>query len=196
MISGYQFYRIHHSLNLHFTSNFDVLKYGYQSKSVSLELFNNRKDKGRFDIFANKINSDTKAIHFCIANFVHNTDGWIYREYDDADAIYTQWNKYYDSFSYEFKTEYIFLTKMMHEKGIKFNDMLVPTTSGNYPPLLQLLLHNKVTPEFVCTLDSKFEFTDGWYEGSRNDPYVEKEVFILKKYTPLCSVIKNNKRKS
>jgi hypothetical protein len=194
MLSGYNFFRIHHSLNLHFTSNFDIIKYGNNNKSVSLDVYHKRRDKGRYDLYGNKFYSENDATDFCIANFIHNEEGWLYNDYKEADAIYTQWSAYFDAFKYKFKSEYFILTKIMNERKINFDTMLVRTTNGNNPPLMQLLIHGKLSPEFVITLNEQFKFINRWYDEIQNDPYLEREIFKLKKYAPLCNVITQKKR--
>ena len=194
MLNGYQFFQIQHSLKLHFTSKFDILKYGSKSACVSPDIFHKRQDKSRFDNFAGKLHNSRIAMNFCIANFVHSNEGWLYESYSYAATIYTEWRGYFDAFKYKFKVEYDTLTGVIHEKNIKFKDTLVPTKRGNAPPLLQLMVHSEVTPEFICTLNSTFNFLDAWSGYVANDPFLEQQVFILKKYSPLCNIIRKGRQ--
>lgn len=180
---------MYHSLNLHFTSSFDVLKYGNKSKTVSVDSYNKRRDKPRFESYANRLHNERTAFRFCVANFVHNEESWFYGDYTEAESIYTEWKGYLESFEYKFKGEYKSILNIMREKEIKFDRMIEPTASGNNPPLMQLLLQGKITPEFVCTLNTQFAFLDGWYEHVEEDPFVSKKVFTLQKYYPLCRLI-------
>ena len=188
-MSGYQFFRTYQSLHWHFTSKFDVLKYGEESKTLSIDNFNKRKDKLKFETFASKIQGKT-GFYFCIANFVHNDEQWFYGDFKDADAIYRNWRKYFDAFTYNFKAEIKKLENIVDVHKLDgFKSLMLQTSSGNKPPLLQLLLHSEVTPECVCMYVTGFNFLESWSELYLDDPLVQKKLFIIKKYQPLCKLI-------
>lgn len=192
MITGYKFFKIYQSLNLHFFSSFDILKYGSKSKSTTEDIFTNRNDASRFEYLGSKVINEKMAFNLCVANFVHNDKEWFYKEFSECKDFYEKWEGYNKSFSYRFKKEFTFLKETMSTKNKTFNCFIKKTEKGNNPPLLQLYLHKKITPEFLCTLDAKFKFINTWYdEFSNDDPYLEKQLQILTKYTPLYKIIRS-----
>lgn len=190
MLTPYHFFRLYQSCNLHFTSSFDILKYGAKNKASTTEMWDKRRDKTKFEMYAAKCENERIAFHFCIANFVHNYGGWLYKETTEAQDIYNQWSAYHNSFKFNFEREYSSVKKVMDDKGFKYNDLLVPTASGNHPPLLQLLNHGKVTPEFVVTMHNYKPFLSEWYDKyGAVDPYLQKQIFTLQKYAPLSKLV-------
>lgn len=153
-------------------------------------MYERRRDKLRFESMAVKLNNAKKAFDFCVANFVHNNDKWIYEDYQTSESIYNEWKRYMDGFKYRFTEEYKKLEGVQKKHGKKFGDMIVKTESGNQPPLLQLLLFNEFTPEFVCKLDSHFHFIQGWYDMyKKEDPFLANRTFILTRYTPILRML-------
>ena len=194
MITGFKFFTIYKSLHLHFTSSFDITKYGSNSKTLKIETYKNRHDRYKFESFSNKLNSEKESYDFCLANFVHNSDDWIYKDFKDSDAIYKKWKGYTDGFLYRITNDYKLLESIRKKHNIALVDMFKQTKSGNHPPLLQLYLHKKVSPEFVCTLEPYFNFLEEWDTLYKNtDPYLGKQLFLLTKYVPLCKIIKLEK---
>jgi len=190
MMSGLQFYKTYTSLSLHFQSNYDILKYG-KAKNLTPDSYSKRKDRLKFESYAQKIQDERAAFYFCTANFMHNGKNWFYEPYADASDIYKQWKKYFDAFDYNFKQEFANLKKVLNDYDTTFEKMLLQTTSGNNPPLLQLLLAGKLSPEFVCKMDAHFQFIDTWYDMyAYSDPYIQDKLFRLKKYTPLVNMLR------
>jgi hypothetical protein len=191
MMSGYDFYRTYSSLNWHFTSKFDIVKYGLHSKRLSVDGYKKRNDHLKFETYAKKMQSERIGYYFCVANCVHNKSNWIYESYSDADDIYKQWKKYFDAFEYNFKQEMGVLKGVIDKNDTTIRKMLLPTDSWNNPPLLQLLFSGKLSPEFIVTMDSHFQFIDNWYDMYFNiDPYIESKLFTLRKYVPLVAILR------
>ena len=186
MISGFQFFKIYQSLHLHFTTKFDILKYG-KPKSLTKDHYNNRNDRLLFENLSSKFSSE-QAFDFCLSNFVHNEIDWIYKEFSDADDTYKQWKGYFDGIEYNYGKEVDKLKLLaFHNSMIYFNDIFVETKSGKKPPLLQIFLHGEISPECLCILDDRFNFLDVWVNSySTDDPLLEKKMFLLTKYKKIC----------
>lgn len=190
MLSGFDFFRTYSSVHWHFTSAFDVLKYGCNSRNLTLDNYKRRRDKMKFDGFSNKLNDERTAFYFCVANFVHNKENWFYDGFTEANSIYTSWRKYYDAFQYNFKSEFKIMDAVLKERNMSFKNSLIKTPTGANPPLLQLLLHGTLTPEFICRMNDKFDFLESWYNiYTCNDPFVESKINTLRKYQPLVMAL-------
>lgn len=186
MLSGWEFFNIHHALKLHFTSeSYDVLKYNGRS-NMKYETFQNRRDKLRFDSFAHKLIGKTKAGHFCIANFVHGSQNFIYEQYDDAYDVYLQWKKVRESMTREFEKDVLYLNQLASSRA-SF-DLFAKTKSGHFPPILQVTLGGKVNIETLIILNKEHkEFFDRWAEFVHNDPMVSRNLLKWKKYQPFVA---------
>lgn len=186
MLSGFEFFKIHHSLKLHFTSaSYDVLKYNGKT-NISQQSFENRRDKMRFSSFANKLIGKNKAGHFCIANFVYGSNNFIYEPYDDAYEVYLQWKKVRESITRTFEKDVKFLNDL--KSGRAGQDFFSQTKSGNHPPVLQVVLGGRISIETACILDTEHAgFFDICRELYDNDPMVNKTLLRWKKYQPFVS---------
>jgi len=186
MLSGFEFFKIYHSLHLHFTSkNYDVLKYNGKT-NVSYDAFERRNDKMRFDSFAHKLIGKNKAGHFCIANLVYGNSQFIYKPFDDSYEVYLQWRKIRESMTRTFEKDVEYLNKLAGSRPAF--DLFAKTKKGNLPPVLQVALGDHITPETLCILDKEHkEFFDNWSEICQNDPYVDKVLLKWKKYQPFVA---------
>ncbi len=145
----------------------------------------------RFEVFSNKLMYKDIAFNFCVANFVHNIDNWIYEDFQESDYVYKQWLQYINSFTYNIKQEINFVGQIKIEKKISFQEMLQTTKNGNKPPLLQLTLHGRISSEFICTLDNTFTFLESWEKEYEHDPFVLKKIQNLIKYRKLLKIIRS-----
>ena len=184
MLSGWDLFKIHHSLKLHFSSaSYDVLKYNGKT-NVSFNSFEARRDKLRFDSFAHKLIGKNKAGHFCIANFMYGSHNFIYESYDDAYEVYLKWKKVRESITREFEKDVSFI----QSAGSGVFDVFAKTKSGKLPPVLQIVLAGKISCETLIILNNEHkEFFDNWVEMYDNDPYVSKLLLKWKKYSPFVS---------
>lgn len=186
MLSGWDFFKIHHALKLHFTSeSYDVMKYNGKMR-LNYESFQHRNDKLRYDSFAHKLIGKHKAGQFCIANIVHGSPNFIYEQYSDAYEVYLQWKKVRESMTREFEKDVAYLNKLAESRA-SF-DLFAETKSGKLPPLLQVTLGGHINVETVVILNTAYkDFFDKWAVICNNDPYVSKTLLKWKKYTPFVA---------
>jgi hypothetical protein len=180
MISPYQFFKIYSGVQLHFTSSgYDFYKYAGKSKTINKESFDNRRDKYRFIIWSQKIESPDDALKLCVFNFLYDTQ-WLYDSFDVAKERLLNKNKYYSTFTRNITKDYGILNQLKLSKQISFRELTEPTRSGNKPPILQLVLQNVISIEFCCMCNSINNFTDTW--KSSLDPLVKEEANKICKY--------------
>lgn len=186
MLSGWEFFKIYHSLKLHFTSkSYDVLKYNGKT-SMSENSFNSRNDRHRFDSFAYKLIGKNKAGHFCIANLMYGSSNFIYEPFDQGYDVYLEWKKVRESMTREFQKDVVYLNQLAGSRACL--DLFAETKSGKLPPILQVALAGKINPETVIILNKEHkEFFDSWTSMCNNDPYVSKTLLKWQKYAPFVS---------
>lgn len=182
MISPYQFFKIYSGVQLHFTSkSYDMFKYAGKSKTINRESFDNRRDKSRFIVWSQKIESLDDALKLCVFNFLYNTQ-WLYDSFDVAKDRLLNKNKYYSTFTRNISKDYEFLNRLKISKQISFKDLTEPTKSGNKPPILQLVLQDVISIEFCCISSRTSEFLSTWKNSL--DPLVIESMMKMEKYTP------------
>ena len=93
-MEAYDAYKIYHALKLHFTSNYDYMKYNGKA-NASVDSFLKRNDRPFFGKVARKYKDDTKD--FFISNFIVNPKGWI-GNFNEEN--YLNWKKRNQSLKY------------------------------------------------------------------------------------------------
>jgi len=181
MLSSYKFFAIYQSVQLHFTSSYDLFKYAGKSKSINKTTFDNRKDRQRFIFWAEKLDNSDDAFKFCVFNFLKNSK-WFYASFEDAKSQYINGKKFYSTFTKNITKDHSILKTIKEDQGLSFEDLLKETKKGNKPPLLQIYLNGLISIEFMCLLDRSYNFITDWQNKYTNDPLISDELFKVEKY--------------
>lgn len=182
-ISGYRFFKIWMPLHLHFTTSFDALKYNSKSKSINIDIFNERKDKHLFEAYGSRFDSDKDCFNFCLANFVYNQDSWLYYAYEEAKEQYEMWARINIPLYKTITHDYNVLAETLASKKAKAKSLFVKTPKGNVPPLIQLVSSGSVSKEFLCLVDCHIlPIFSKWSNTYNNDPLIVSEMQKLMKY--------------
>ena len=189
-MSPYKFFKIYMAVKLHFTTSYDIFKYGGKSHTIKRETFEDRPDRHKFVWLGERFHSDDHALRFCVFNFAERDD-WLFMQFIELNDVYLRHEAFYSAFNVNFKKDYDYINDIKRGKGLSFHDLTSRTRSGNKAPLLQLLLQGFVSLEFVSILDARYAFSDKWLSENSLDPLVQDAVKRIKKYEPF---IKNFKR--
>jgi hypothetical protein len=180
MITGYEAFCLYQSMKLHFTQeSYDFLKYGGKSK-VSVDSFENRKDKFFFYKLSRRLQSKDELINFLVANFVNDENCWVGNLLEgQSETVYRERQKVIQSLSYTFENDCNKLFDMVDNP----NDIL-QSEDGEYPLLLVKTLQNVTQIETFCIMNSLMNFLPMW-DKKINDT-IRWPVFKRKamKYTP------------
>jgi len=189
-MEGFTFYKIYLPLHLHFTSSYNVMKYGGKLKTLTKESFERRQDKGIFCKWGNKFENQTKAGQVVLGNLIYNNDEFVYQDVQDAIDVYYEWKKVRESITEVVKNDCSGLAE--HLKKLSFwKSFLERTPSGNTAPLLQLYQHKRIHPESLIALDSITPFIDKWETEYAIDPLISNRLFKLNKYKPFVKFDKD-----
>ncbi len=180
MITGYETFVLYQAIKLHFTTDsYDFHKYGGKSK-VSVDAFENRKDKWHFYKLSRRLQSKDELIDFIVANFVNDENCWVGNLLDEqSDTIYRQRQKVIQGLSYTFENdcEKIF-------DGLDNPNFVLQSESGDYPILLTKALRKEIEIETLCILNSILGFVPMWtHKIADTIRWPEYRRKILK-YTP------------
>lgn len=181
----YNLYKIYQGMNLHFTTTYDVFMYGFTSKSINIETYNDSKAKPKLIALSSYIRNEKEAGQFCLANFVYNDSSWLYNDHREANDVYTEWTKTNSKLIEIVKQDSHRIQSFIDDgKFSNFAAALVKTPKGNRPPLFQLVLSKEITREVTCILDKQYGFLEKWRLMYEFDPMIDDYLFKLRKYGP------------
>ena len=152
-MSAFECYREYVALKQHFTQpSFDYFKYNGKS-NVSVDAFENRKDKYHFYKLSRKYQTKDEYVNFLVANLFENSKSWagdLLQE--EAHQIYLARQKVIQSMSYTFENE----CRNIFDGVSNPNDIIL--TDGDYPILLTKTLRSEVSIETLCLLNGILNF--------------------------------------
>ncbi len=176
-MNGYQAYQIYQSLKLHFTTDYDAVKYNYKT-SVKQSSFEKRRDRYFFEKLSRRFNKE-ELIHYFTANLIENQKVWIG---DMSDEIYSAYVARYDKLTYMFDED----VKFLYNKGYTFDQLCSITEDYAASPLLEALRAHEIRTETVVLLDILVNFLKR-LRATISDPLgINKEMIdMLIKYKPI-----------
>ena len=164
-MTGYEAFSLYESLKLHFAKeSYDFFKYNGKTK-VSVQSFENRKDKYHFYKLSRKYPNKDNLIDFLVANFVENENIWIGQLLEEeAHLRYLSRQKVVQSLSYTFENDckLIFEHCKLKSDDCKLNPNEVLQTNGEYPILLTCALRKEIAIETLCILNQILGFLPMW----------------------------------
>ena len=177
MNSGYQAYQIYQSLKLHFTTDYDAVKYNYKT-SVKQSSFERRRDRYFFEKLSRRFKRED-LIHYFTANLIENQKVWIG---DMSDEIYSAYVARYDKLTYMFDED----VKFLCNKGYTFDQLCSTTEDYSASPLLEALRAHEIRLETVVLMDILVNFLKR-LRATVSDPLgINKEMIdMLIKYKPI-----------
>jgi len=185
-MEGMKAYNRYQALKLHFTSNYDFIKYSGKVRQISEESFLKRKDQYLFRKLERKY-SDEELTNFFVANFVSNAGvRWVGEmNGSESEKIYLAWQKRMEAFSYYLKED---LETILDECNNSVSRVLLVEQS--HPVLLKMYMANKISAETIIAFDIAFNVLDKWNKEI-TDTIVWPEFYLqLSKYRPFVQVDK------
>ena len=158
MITGYEAFGLYQAIKLHFTTDsYDFIKYGGKSK-ISIDTFDNRKDKYHFHKLSRRLSNKDDLIMFLVANFIHNDSVWVGDLLtEESETIYRQRQRVIQSMSYIFEND-------CHKifEGVSKPNEVLQSDDGDYPRLLKMTLQKVTEIETLCVLNNILGFLPLW----------------------------------
>lgn len=173
-MDGYQTYQIYQSLKLHFTSDYDAVKYNYRT-AVKRDTFERRRDRYFFEKLSRKFNKD-KLIHYFTSNLISNSGVWVG---DMTDEIYNEYVARYDKLTYMLSQD----MNLMSDKGYSFDQLCTTSDDNSSNPLLDALRAGEIQLESVVLVDIMVNFLSR-LKSDLSDPLgINKDMIdLLLKY--------------
>jgi len=189
-MEGMKAYGRYQALKLHFTTDYDFVKYQGKIRTISEEAFLKRKDQYFFRKIERKYN-DQELTEFFVANFISQAGvRWVGEmNGPESEKVYLSWLKRMESFSYFLKQDLQYIEDNVDKPRY------VLKTNGEHPPLLKLYLGGKVTAETVIAFDMVIDTLNSW-NSIIEDTIVWPEVYRqLSKYKPFVRADKDTVKK-
>ena len=178
---GFEAYEMYHGLKLHFTSNYDYVKYNGKT-NVNKQQFMLRKDKFQFYKLSRKYKRD-ELFGFYVANMLVNPKIWVGELLtEDADSEYKVWQKTQQSISYVFEQD-------LHNLFDSVNnpEELLKVVDGQYPLLYTLYTQGKSTKETLIILNEILNFMPMWVKKVDDDIIFPEFIKSCEKYKPFLN---------
>lgn len=158
MITGYEAFGLYQSLKLHFTTDsYDYFKYGGKSK-ISVDSFENRKDKYHFYKLSRRLTNKDELALFIVANILNNDKLWVGDLLtEESETVYRQRQKVIQSLSYIFEND----CRKMFE-GVDNPNTILQSEAGDYPILLTRALRKEIELESLVILNNILGFLPMW----------------------------------
>jgi len=156
-MTGYEAFGLYESLKLHFSKeSYDFFKYNGKT-NISINSFDNRKDKYYFHKLSRKFLTKEELINFLVANFLEDDRFWIGNLLmEEAESRYRDRQKVIQSLSYTFENDCRKIFKTQDP-----NDVL-KVVDGDYPILLRMSLQKDIQIESLCILAKILGFLPMW----------------------------------
>jgi hypothetical protein len=190
-MEGMKAYNRYQALKLHFTTDYDFVKYGGKVRKISEEAFLKRKDQFLFRKLERKYD-DEELTNFFVANFVSNAGvRWVGEmNGPESEKIYMAWLKRFESFSYFLKED---LEKLLDDCNNSITRILL--VENTHPLLLKKYMSGRITAETVIAFDIVFDVLEKWNEQIE-DTIVWPELYLqLTKYRPFVKIEKSTIKK-
>lgn len=169
-MSGYIAYQIYQSLKLHFTTDYDAVKYNFKT-AVKQATFEKRRDRYFFEKLSRRFNRE-QLIDYFTANIIEKNNVWIG---DMSDDVYNAYVSRYDKLTYMFEQD----MKTLSNKGYAFNDICSSTPDFSQSPVLEALRGGQISIESVVLLDILVNFLKS-LESNLSDPLgINKDLIDL-----------------
>jgi hypothetical protein len=157
-MTPYEIFRIHRAVSLHFTTDYDCLKYKFKI-NIDREKFKQRKDAVFYDRLFKKEVIIRDCANFIIANLLEDTDKyqWVGNLLlPEANTNYLNYIKYIDSLHYNFVNE---LEKL---KNNSVTDLLEIKQPNSYPKLFVMYLQNEINFITLVVINKCVNFIPYW----------------------------------
>jgi hypothetical protein len=148
-MDGFEAYQIYNALKLHFTSNYDAVKYNFRT-SAKRDTFERRRDRYFFEKLSRRLDKE-KLIHFYTANLIRDPGVWVGNM---SDKVHNEYIARHDKLTYMLTQD----MNLMADRGYTFDQIC--TTSDNFSsnPLLEALRAAEISPESVVLVDILVNF--------------------------------------
>ncbi len=157
-MTGYETFGIFQALKLHFTQkSYDYFKYNGKSR-VSVDSFENRKDKYYYYKLSRKYPDKDDFVNLTVSNLLQKENLWVADlMQEEAEVNYREYLKVLQSLSYTFEND----CRNIFE-GVDDPNDVIKVVDGDYPILLRMCLQKDIEFITLCVLAQILGFLPMW----------------------------------
>lgn len=186
-----KYFKLYHSIRLHFSSNYDFFKYrGKTKKFGDLD-----QKRGKNFIFRLEKKYGNEFANFLVCMFTHHDkNDWRLDQFIgvENEKIYSDWKSKMTSLPYYFEQDLNFLKDL----NVPFNDMFKCSVirdgvkTKSHPIILKHYIKEDVSLETLIIIDIVLGYFQHW-DFSMKDDFMWKDLhFKIKKYKPFLTISK------
>lgn len=147
-VDGYDVYEIAHAMKLHYTSNYDAVKYKFKSR-VNMNSFLKRNDRYTYTKLGRKCQTKNDVIQYFVAYYALGGEGsWIGDIVNEGEQYYTEWLRVAQSLNYTFTND----MRTLYNNNNNFNYHL--KSQGEIPNIIQLMISERISLLTVLIVDA------------------------------------------
>jgi hypothetical protein len=176
--TGFAAFAMFNALKLHFSSkSYNYFKYNGKT-NVTKDSFSKRKDKYSFYKLSRRY-SILELKEYYVSNLIKKNVSWIGEIIgQDAEEVYTKWQKTNQSLTYVFKND----IEKIFELGNP--DDLLRVSGGQHPLLFNKVMSDEIAIETVVILNAILNFFPMWDKKIHDDLVWPSWRLKLIKYEP------------
>ena len=191
-----KYFRLYHSIRLHFTTNYDFFKY----RGKTAKFGDGMEKRGKNFIFRLEKKYGDEFANFLVCMFIsYSKDNYRLDQFIgvENDKIYSQWRSRLGSLPYHFEQDLNFLKDL----DVSFNDMFKCSVikngvkSKSHPMILKHYIKNDICLETLIIIDIVLGYFQHWDRSMENDFMWKDLHFKIKKYKPFLSISKEKYKK-
>lgn len=185
-MTGFEAFRYYMSLKLHFTSDYDALKYNFKTGAAKPRSYEGRKDRFFFEKTGSQFNDSEEIIKYYVANLIKGST-WIR---DMNQQTYAQHTSMLDGFYYKFGQDLKVIDHSLRgfdsDVGkYPFDEALKPTQSDLASPIITLYQKGKVSLQTLACIDNHVMFVQDLRKTVVDPLGLYKETFdLIENYKP------------
>lgn len=187
-----KYFKLYHSLRLHFTSNYDFFK--YRGKTRKFGNLDNKRGKNFIFRLEKKYGGEFASFLVCMFTS-HSKENWRLDQFIcvENEKIYDKWKSRMSSLPYHFEQDLNFLKNL----DVPFNDMFKCSIIRNgikqksHPLILKHYIKEDINLETLIVIDIVLGYFSHW-DKSMEDDFLWKDLhFKIKKYKPFLTISKD-----
>jgi len=184
-----KYFKLYHSIRLHFSSNYDFFKYRGKTRKFG----NLDQKRGKNFIFRLEKKYGNEFANFLVCMFTfHSKENWRLDQFIgvENEKIYDQWKSKMTSLPYYFEQDLNFLKDL----NVPFNDMFKCTVikngvkSKSHPLILKHYIKEDINLETLIVIDIVLGYFQHWDKSMENDFMWKDLHFKIKKYKPFLTI--------
>jgi hypothetical protein len=185
-INAFETFQTYSSLYLHFTANYDAIRYSFKTPMATAAKFESHRFRYAFERISRKYVTKKNIVMFFVCNFVEGNT-FIASMSDD---VYVKWQGMIESFTYRLKGELSTLKISMDLRKMTFDNYLKVGEDKQLPPIIDLLNSRVISLETVTCIDSLTGFTDDALLASKDSFKILKTLAsTIQKYRPFLNQV-------